>query len=610
MGKKKRSKKKRTPVSGVGVKDTHAQSPATHIRQSLWFCVFGIALTCLIVWHATLKVPFHYDDKRTVQENHAIRDLNNCTIFLEDFMNRGLLRSGYAVNYALAKTLPDGSPAPASFHTVNLLLHVINTLFVFWITLLVIQRRKGGELKNNILDAGCVAVLFAVFPIHTMTVNLIASRSVLQYATFSLLCLILAVLGLDPKRTLKKRLGFLVGASLALLCAVGSKSVGIVSVPLLGLLTYYLRAENKRGRITKKHLIFIGGSLLLCALLVLLLNRRGMVWQAEYHGLGTNLLTQAEVILHYLRVAIWPVGLSVEHDRLVAKSLLELKTALSVVTVLGVLSVGVILTIRRSLLGLCILWYYVALAPTSSIIPRANTIVEYRTYLAVIGVAGAVVLLLKKFASWLTLEKGATGKFRHRHTFAAGLCILVAIAMSGATVHRNRLFLDPVSLWADASRKSKKIPGPVYNLGNALHERGRLKEAVSCYRNALEIDPGFYKAHGNLGNVLALQGNLGEAVKHFREVLRVDPRDADAHYNLGITLARQGDVEKAIHHISEAVLLSPKHVLGHFNLGNLLASQGEYDKAMKHFEEALRIQPDFAEVRNRLKSLRELAIGQ
>ncbi|MES0364148.1 MAG: tetratricopeptide repeat protein, partial [Desulfobacteria bacterium] len=48
----------------------------------------------------------------------------------------------------------------------------------------------------------------------------------------------------------------------------------------------------------------------------------------------------------------------------------------------------------------------------------------------------------------------------------------------------------------------------------------------------------------------------------------------------------------------------------HFNLGNLLASQGEYDKAMKHFEEALRIQPDFAEVRNRLKNLRELAIGQ
>ena len=49
------------------------------------------------------------------------------------------------------------------------------------------------------------------------------------------------------------------------------------------------------------------------------------------------------------------------------------------------------------------------------------------------------------------------------------------------------------------------------NLGNTLHELGRLDEAVACLNQAIALKPDLAEAHYNLGNTLQELGRLDEA---------------------------------------------------------------------------------------------------
>jgi protein O-GlcNAc transferase len=62
------------------------------------------------------------------------------------------------------------------------------------------------------------------------------------------------------------------------------------------------------------------------------------------------------------------------------------------------------------------------------------------------------------------------------------------------------------------------------DLGNALRQLERNEEAVTHYRRALEVQPGFPPAHANLANLLAEQGRTEEARQAYREAHRHQPQ--------------------------------------------------------------------------------------
>jgi len=70
------------------------------------------------------------------------------------------------------------------------------------------------------------------------------------------------------------------------------------------------------------------------------------------------------------------------------------------------------------------------------------------------------------------------------------------------------------------------------NLGNILKEQGKLKEAIACYRRALELNPKFAKVHLNLGDALKESGDFQGAEDCYRAALERDSRFTLAHYKL------------------------------------------------------------------------------
>jgi Flp pilus assembly protein TadD len=133
-----------------------------------------------------------------------------------------------------------------------------------------------------------------------------------------------------------------------------------------------------------------------------------------------------------------------------------------------------------------------------------------------------------------------------------------------------------------------------YNLGNALHARGEMEEAIKHYRTAIQLDPKDASAHCGLGVALKAKGKVEEAIKHYRTAIRLDPKYAQAHNNLGAALKAKGKVEEAIQHYRLAIQIDPKLAYAHTNLGKALKDKGKVEEAIQHYRQAIRLDPKYA----------------
>ncbi|XP_072385462.1 protein O-mannosyl-transferase Tmtc2 isoform X2 [Diabrotica undecimpunctata] len=131
---------------------------------------------------------------------------------------------------------------------------------------------------------------------------------------------------------------------------------------------------------------------------------------------------------------------------------------------------------------------------------------------------------------------------RQRPLFLCGL-VLVSVAFSAKTVFRNKDWHSEEAL----------------------------------YRSAIPINPP--KAYGNLGSVLSSQGRVDEAETAFRKALQHRPNMADVHYNLGILLQGKNKLDEAILSYQRAIHFRPSLALAYVNLGAALIASGRCQEA-------------------------------
>ncbi|XP_060851447.1 protein O-mannosyl-transferase TMTC2-like [Rhopalosiphum padi] len=99
----------------------------------------------------------------------------------------------------------------------------------------------------------------------------------------------------------------------------------------------------------------------------------------------------------------------------------------------------------------------------------------------------------------------------------------------------------------------------------------------SLYRSGVHINPP--KAYGNLGSILSSQGRLDEAETALRTALQYRPNMADVHYNLGNLLREKGDAEAAVSSYKNAIMYRPSLAVAYLNMGQLLATMGRCEEA-------------------------------
>jgi tetratricopeptide (TPR) repeat protein len=334
--------------------------------------------------------------------------------------------------------------------------------------------------------------------------------------------------------------------------------------------------------------------------------------------------TQPEVILHYLRLSVWPHPLCLGYDWPLASSAGEI---LPGVIATGLLLVATVWALRsRKTWGFLGAWFFLILAPTSSIFPLSELAFEHRMYLSLAAMAVPWVsggyILWEKLHRWSADQRadqrgqspfspqmtpGKVGLWAAKKGTVPGLTTVVCwaapvvtlaamlAALGCTTVARNSDYRSLLTIWQDAVDKRPNNPLGHNNLGLALADLGKTEEAIEHYHHALRLKPDSAVVHYNLGNALAATGRFPPAIEHYEQALRRKSDFAAAHNNLAAALVRVGRTAEAIKHWEESLRRKPDYAAAHYNLASLLAGIGRTGEAIQRYQTALRLRPDYVD---------------
>jgi tetratricopeptide (TPR) repeat protein len=324
---------------------------------------------------------------------------------------------------------------------------------------------------------------------------------------------------------------------------------------------------------------------------------------ADVHTVWEYARTQFGVVVHYLRLSVWPDPLCLDYQWPVARSAWEIAPPAAFI---GALVLAVLCALWRwprwGFLGAA---FFLTLAPSSSVIPIPDLAFEHRMYLplaslAVVAVLGGYSAGRKLISAVTSLQPAAR---------LASVCLVAGIAavLGILTYLRNDDYRSELRIWQDTVAKASHNFRAHNNLGRALAQDGRTAEAVVHYQRALEINPDYVETNFNFGLLLVQLARPDEAIPRLEQVLKIRPKDVEAHLNLGVALAQRGRNVEAIGHYQEALAADPICAAAHNNLGNVLLRLGRVDQAVLHYRAAVDIDPADPEYRHNLGvGLREL----
>lgn len=116
---------------------------------------------------------------------------------------------------------------------------------------------------------------------------------------------------------------------------------------------------------------------------------------------------------------------------------------------------------------------------------------------------------------------------------------------------------EAISAYRQALELNPEAAGAWVNLGTLSYRQGELQEAEICYRQALKISPNYALAHFNLGNICEELDQLDDAVRHYETAINLQNSYADAHYNLALVYERLGEPMLAAKHWRTYLKLDP-----------------------------------------------------
>jgi tetratricopeptide (TPR) repeat protein len=457
---------------------------------------------------------------------------------------------------------------PAGHHFINLLLHVINTLLLFW----WLSRSTGFQGRSAF-----VALAFGVHPLHVESVAWIAERKDVLSTLFWILTL-LAYTWYARRPDVGRYLAVMVFFSAGLL----SKPM-LVSLPLLLLLLDWwpLSRKEKWSRLVLEKAPLAGLSALAAAAAIWAQGQGGSLVALDRLPLELRIANAVVSYLHYLGKTAWPVNLAAFYP---FPHAIPMWSVAASVAVLGLITWFALWARRRQpWLAVGWGWYLLTLLPVIGVVQVGQqSMADRYMYVPLVGLLIAVVWSLPQ-----------------THVVAASLGFVMAIwaVLSWRQAH---VWKDGLTLFTHAIEVTDDNFVAHDNRGVELDRLGRSEEALDEYRETLRIKPADRNGEGNLaqasfakGERLMESGNLDGAVAAFREGLRYRPGNALAQMSYGVTLARLGRSAEARKAFEDSVRADPSSVEAHYDLGLVEQALGDNLGALESYDAALRLRPGY-----------------
>lgn len=532
--------------------------------------IAGLVLVC-IAYSNHFTNPFQFDDFGSIVNNGYIRDLGNISLFFTDIRSFGtnMGNLGYrpmvALLNAIAYRMGDGLN-PVYFHASIFFWYLVQLGLMFWVFKKIFSQASKEASSEIISMTALLAVTFyGVHAANAETINYMISIS----DSFSTLCIVASLL-LYMLPTARKYYLYLITAALGIL----TKETGVMFGPIL--FFYILLFEERVSlvdlitfRKTRNLLTAIKKALPTLALCIgsyYLIQKyivtpsitlssapktAAEIWQYFY--------SQWVIICHYIGNFILPLKLSADSTFDLYPTVLDRTVLLSLLLLLSMVVTAFITSTRKMTrpIAFGIVWFFIALAPTSSFIPLGQISNDHRTFFPFIG--------LVMSGSWyLFLVISKNREFLCRNIVAQmGIGILIILVLSlhaYGTFQRNIVWSSTASLWQDAAVKGPNNGRAQMNHGLTLMLAGRYDETLPYFTRTLELLPNWAYININMGILRGAMGFPQEAEMYYQKAIRVQPFVPDSYYYYAKWLRENGRVDEAIAQLEAGINISAEYM--------------------------------------------------
>jgi tetratricopeptide (TPR) repeat protein len=545
------------------------------------FLIFAVVIAGIIAYSNSFDCSLHFDDANFFEKIDTISSAG-ISDWLRLFPSRPIGTLTFALNYHFHRLDVWG------YHLVNLIIHLINALLIWWLTWLTLSSpvMKTSEIsRHKTILAFLTGLLFVTHPLATQSVTYIAQRFASLATLFYLLSLILFIQGKlwQGNRNIPKLLfcSSLVSAVLGML----TKEI-VFTLPFAILLYDFCFLKTVPWKLERKdHSVILSFIMLIIFILLFFMlssvrNPFNTVPPDQGYSYSISMkeysLTQFRVILTYIRLFILPINQNLDYDYQISTGFFQLKTFFSFLLLLGILTAGVLLFKKYRLISFGIFWFFLTMSVESSIIPISqNVIFEHRTY-------------LPGFGFFLVLTGAFFYFFKERYIKIAVIILLIIASINTVlTYQRNEIWKNEYTLWSDCIKKSPDKARANNNFGLILFGEGKIKEAIDHYNKALRITPDYVPPYYNRGNAYAELGQYQLAFEDYNQAILLQPDYAEAYYNRGSAYSKFGQHQLAIDDFNKAIALNPNYAKAHNNRGITYGKLGQYQNAIENFNKAI-----------------------
>ncbi len=228
---------------------------------------------------------------------------------------------------------------------------------------------------------------------------------------------------------------------------------------------------------------------------------------------------------------------------------------------------------KRHWLGFVGMAFFLILAPSSSILPILDLVMEHRMYLPLAAVVVTVVI-----GGWWVLdyaERHEPMLHRSCQLMAGGMIAVVALLLGERTALRNMDYESTVAIYQSVTEARPKNARGWRNYGMSLAVAGRFQESIAALKHELRSFPGDVEGWTALSTIYAVSlvphdpdaaiDCLRKGLSHAPKSDRVNEKVATAQYDLGILLQQKDQLDpnqpnqnEALQHLRIATRLNPK----------------------------------------------------
>jgi protein O-mannosyl-transferase len=555
-----------------------------------------------IIYFPSLFYIFFFDDLPTITENiHIIRESQN-------FWNQIYVSNRWFSKFLSKICYHFWQANPVPFRVINLLIHILTGVLIFFFVLKILGELKNSSFlqKNAYVISILASGLFLLHPFQTQTATYICQMQ-LEGGMTLLIFLVLITFVYAAKTLNLYFKAFLYFLSAVFVSVSAGTKEAVIVLPFLILITdWFFVAQGDWCSFRKRiliHLMLVGvffvtleklkwnplphlPTTIKQATTSAVENNRGNIITATAEEKITPpvfFISQFKIILHYLMMYFWPVGICFDYELRLSYNLSDFDVLFPLLLLLTLLALALFLFIknRASVITFCILWFFITILPRASIFISTELVNDYKCYLSSFGVLFFIAILFVYLVKFLADYFEKFYQIKNIKPYSQIILIVSCISSLGfATRNRNFVWSSELLFWEDVVKKTPTKARNFNNYGVALTEAGKIPEAMEVYKKACELDPTYAEPVINLAFHYQTQGKTDLALEHYARALNLREVHPEMYMNLGVLHVQNRSYEKAEICFKTAIKYKPYYSRAYFALAVVYQMQNRLQEAL------------------------------